>query len=190
MPVTITCFEVASESDILVDTQPGCRVHRALAPDARFRYITVGDGEAVVRPVDGDAAPVTAWTGSYEVYHERDEAAPPFRADDTASPVVFINCMLVVPGNENAAFEAWKTVNAYMVTKPGYRSHRLHRRLNASAPFGLVNVAEWESAAAWQAAHDAGFRAVAVRPDLPFEPIATLCELIPARPLGRTLVSG
>lgn len=54
-----------------------------------------------------------------------------------------------------------------MVTEPGYRWHRLHRRGHDDAPFGLVNLAGWESADAWAAAHDDGFRALADRPDIP-----------------------
>jgi hypothetical protein len=86
--------------------------------------------------------------------------------------------MVVRPGDEDDAFAVWREINAYMVTKPGYRWHRLHRRTDPSAPFGQVNVARWESAAAWRAAHDEGFRTLAARPDLPFEPVATLCELV------------
>jgi heme-degrading monooxygenase HmoA len=79
------------------------------------------------------------------------------------------------PGGHEAAFALWLQVNAYMVTKPGYRWHRLHRRVDASAPFGLINLVEWESASAWEAAHDAGFRERAVRPQMPFVAYPTVC---------------
>jgi heme-degrading monooxygenase HmoA len=69
----------------------------------------------------------------------------------------------------------WRDVNAYMVNKPGYRWHRLHRRVSDDAPFGLVNVVEWESVAAWRAAHDEGFRERAVRPNMPMTAYPTLC---------------
>jgi heme-degrading monooxygenase HmoA len=150
----------------------GLQVYRALAPDARFRYLTVGDRA----PRLADDA--TALSGRYEIVHTRHDAAAPFAPDDPARPVTFLNCMVVRPGDEDAAFAVWREVNAYMVTKPGYRWHRLHRRVDADAPFGLINVARWESADAWRAAHDGGFRALAARPDLPFTPVPTLCELV------------
>jgi hypothetical protein len=66
-----------------------------------------------------------------------------------------------------------------MVTKPGYRWHRLHRRLDDEAPFGLVNVVEWESPQAWRAAHDDGFRRLAGG-ELPFTAHPTLCRPLAA----------
>ena len=63
-----------------------------------------------------------------------------------------------------------------MVNQPGYRWHRLHHRVHDDAAFGLVNIVEWESVTAWQAAHDAGFRARAVRDHMPFDAHPTLCR--------------
>jgi heme-degrading monooxygenase HmoA len=91
---------------------------------------------------------------------------------------MFVNCLECPSDREDATFEVWQEINAYMVTKPGYRWHKLHRRTHPDAPFGFVNVVEWESAAAWQAAHDEGFRALAARPDLTFTAYPTLCQPI------------
>jgi hypothetical protein len=172
MSVVITCFEAPSDTDLSVDARPGDQLLRALAPDAPFRYITIGAAEPRPRAT-GDVRVVS---GAYEVCHRRDEPAPAYAGD--VRPVTFVNCMVVTPGDEDAAFAVWREVNAYMVTKPGYRWHRLHRPVTPDAPFGLVNVARWQSAEAWSAAHDDGFRALAVRPDLPFRPVPTLCELV------------
>jgi len=90
--------------------------------------------------------------------------------------VLFVNCMAFPPARHDAAFALWQEVNAYMVNQPGYRWHRLHHRVHDDAAFGLVNIVEWESVTAWQAAHDAGFRARAVRDHMPFDAHPTLCR--------------
>jgi heme-degrading monooxygenase HmoA len=185
MSVVISSVELPAGVDVIVERGPDLRVYRALAPDARFRYLTVGDGPPALTTVGAGTPSVL--TGRYEVIHSRDQAAAPY---GPPRPVTFINCMAVPPGSEDAAFAVWQEINAYMVTKPGYRWHRLHRRTDPGAPFGQINVARWESADAWKAAHDAGFRALAARPDLPFEPVATLCELVDDTELAVTAASG
>jgi heme-degrading monooxygenase HmoA len=115
--------------------------------------------------------------------HERHTPAPPFAAGGDES-LIFINCMEFEPGREQEAFDFWLRVNDYMVNKPGYRWHRLHRRLDPTAPFGQINVVEWESVESWEAAHDDGFRALTVRPDIPFVPVATLCRPVAGQPAG------
>jgi heme-degrading monooxygenase HmoA len=174
--VVISGLEVAPGTDLSIEPDPGQQVYRALTPDARFRYLTLGERPPTVRTLGPGQATVSS--GRYEVIHSRDEAARPFDPDIPGRPVTFINCMLVRPGEEDLAFSVWQEVNAYMVTKPGYRWHRLHRRVDASAPFGQINVARWESAEAWAAAHDEGFRALTGRSELPFRPVAALCELL------------
>ena len=181
MSVVITCYEVPESSDLVIDAGPGGRVHRALVPGAPFRYITVGETEPVARLVGADGTP-TALSGRYALYHSGDSAAPrdPGAGDGA---LTFINCLVVAPGDEAAAFAVWSEVNRYMVAKPGYRWHRLHRRLRDDAPFGFVNVVRWDTVGAWEAAHDEGFRALTARP-LPFRPVATLCELVDGSPLA------
>ena len=176
MSVVITCFEVPPSAAPPVEPGPGRDVHRALAQDARFGYIAI---DSTGTAAGGDAPAVA---GRYEVIHENTTAAPPF-AEALGESVMFVNCMQFAPGREQEAFEFWLRVNEYMVEKPGYRWHRLHRRLDPSTPFGQVNVVEWESVESWQAAHDDGFRALTVRPDIPFVPVATLCRPVTA-PVG------
>jgi Antibiotic biosynthesis monooxygenase len=172
MSIVITCFEIPPSADLVVDAGPGGRVHRALAPDARFGYITVGEAEPVARLAGADGAP-TALSGRYELYHSGASTAPPLVAGEGA--LTFVNCFVVAPGDEAAAFAVWSEVNAYMVAKPGYRWHRLHRRLTADAPFTFVNVVRWDTVEAWQAAHDDGFRALTGGP-VPFRSLPTLTE--------------
>lgn len=78
--------------------------------------------------------------------------------------VTLINSFQVPAGREDEFFELWKKVNAYMQTKPGYLSHKLHRAIAPDASFRFVNVARWASMAQFEAAHDAGFRELAVGP--------------------------
>ncbi|HTT26939.1 MAG TPA: antibiotic biosynthesis monooxygenase family protein [Solirubrobacteraceae bacterium] len=81
----------------------------------------------------------------------------------TATP--FMNCFEVPAGHEDAFLALWQEVNAYMATKPGYVSHRLHRSLAPEARFRFINYAEWESPEHWRAAHDDGFRQLVSRPE-------------------------
>lgn len=72
--------------------------------------------------------------------------------------VRFINLFTVPVGRDERFLELWRRVNAYMVGKPGYRNHRLHRALSDDAPYRFVNYVEWDSEQAWADAHDEGFR--------------------------------
>jgi heme-degrading monooxygenase HmoA len=173
MSVVITCVPVRPDAEPPLPPAAGRELFRAVAADAPFGYLAVG-GPAPAALPDG------ALTGRYEVVHERDTPAPPFEPG-AGEPVVFINCMAFEPGREQEAFDFWLRVNDYMVRKPGYRWHRLHRRTDSGAPFGQINVVEWESIESWAAAHDDGFRALTVRPDIPFKPVATLCRPVAER---------
>ena len=76
------------------------------------------------------------------------------------STVTLVNCFEVPAGREDEFFDLWKQVNAYMRQKKGYLGHKLHRSLAPDAKYRFVNVAQWASAADFQAAHDDGFRAL------------------------------
>jgi heme-degrading monooxygenase HmoA len=78
--------------------------------------------------------------------------------------VRFINCFEVPVGRDEEFLRLWGEVNDYMQGKPGYVGHRLHRALADGARYRYVNYVEWASPAAWQAAHDAGFRERVGRP--------------------------
>jgi heme oxygenase (mycobilin-producing) len=67
-------------------------------------------------------------------------------------PVTFIN-VFEVPADELDAFLAnWVERAEIMSTQPGLRSFRLHRALSPDSRFQMINVAEWDSAEALQAA--------------------------------------
>jgi len=79
--------------------------------------------------------------------------------------VTLINCFEVPAGREDEFVGLWKQINAYMQTKPGYLEHKLHRALSPDARFRFVNVARWESADHFGAAHDEGFRTLVGQPE-------------------------
>jgi hypothetical protein len=69
-----------------------------------------------------------------------------------AENVVLINVFEVQPGTEEEAVRWWGAARDFLARQPGYVSTRLHRALRPDARFQLVNVAEWASAEAFQAA--------------------------------------
>lgn len=74
------------------------------------------------------------------------------------SAITLVNCFEIPSGREDEFFALWQQVNTYMRGKSGYLGHKLHRSLAPDARFRFVNVAQWASLEAFNAAHDAGFR--------------------------------
>ena len=178
----ITVWDVPAEADAPPSLGAGHVRHRATGVPASFAWIDLAESlspEQAASEVDRASGAPGALTGRYDAFHVNANPAAPFDHDAAEEPVIFVNAMRFPPEQHDAAFAAWERVNHYMVTKPGYRWHRLHRRVG-DAPFGLVNVVEWESPQAWRAAHDAGFRAL-TDGDLPFTAHPTLCRPVPAR---------
>jgi hypothetical protein len=69
-----------------------------------------------------------------------------------AEPVVLINVFEVPAGSVDAAIGYWEAARDFLRAQPGYVSTQLHQSLAPDARFQLVNVARWDSAAAFQAA--------------------------------------
>ncbi len=93
--------------------------------------------------------------------------------------VTLVNCFEIPQGREEEFFSLWQQVNNYMRKKKGYLGHKLHRSLAPDARFRFVNVAQWESAADFQTAHDDGFRALVSQPAwAPFRSIPALYEVV------------
>jgi heme-degrading monooxygenase HmoA len=80
--------------------------------------------------------------------------------------VTRINCFEVPAGREEEFFAGFQKVNGYMRAKKGYVWHKMHRSLAPDAKFRFVNVVQWESREACEAAHDAGFRELISQPGL------------------------
>lgn len=67
--------------------------------------------------------------------------------------VILINPFEVSAGtNDDEFLRGWERAAEYMRRQPGFVSTRLHRALSPDARFGFVNLAEWESPQAFQAA--------------------------------------
>ena len=66
--------------------------------------------------------------------------------------VVLINLFEVPAGGEDAALRHWEAARDFLAQQLGYVFARLHRSIAPGARFQLVNVAEWSSIEAFQAA--------------------------------------
>ena len=75
-------------------------------------------------------------------------SAAPARAE----PVTLINVFEVPAGKLDEAVRYWEAARDLLAQQPGYVSTRLHQSLAPQARFQLVNVAVWESPAAFEAA--------------------------------------
>ena len=60
---------------------------------------------------------------------------------------------VIAPGRDAAFRSLWGETSRYFIARPGFVSLRLHRAVNDDAPYRWVNVAVWESEAAFRAAH-------------------------------------
>lgn len=67
-------------------------------------------------------------------------------------PITFINVFEIESEQLESFLTGWRERAAFMSKQPGFRSFRLHRALSPDSRFQLVNVAEWESPDALDAA--------------------------------------
>jgi heme-degrading monooxygenase HmoA len=81
-----------------------------------------------------------------------------------AQPVTLINVFEVPPGQLEASLRYWEASRDFLRGQPGFVSTRLHQSLSPEARFQLINVAVWESAAAFQAASQRMQQEVSARP--------------------------
>jgi heme-degrading monooxygenase HmoA len=66
--------------------------------------------------------------------------------------VTLINVFEVPEGAIDEAISSWKTGRNFLQKQPGYVSTALHKSIAPGAKFALVNIAIWESPAAFKAA--------------------------------------
>jgi heme-degrading monooxygenase HmoA len=80
------------------------------------------------------------------------DGAVPFakQLGEEQGPIVFMNVFRVSPQDEDVFMEAGTVDGEFMKRQPGYISTQLHRGIAGSHTF--VNVAHWESTAAFRAA--------------------------------------
>jgi heme oxygenase (mycobilin-producing) len=72
--------------------------------------------------------------------------------EPASGPVTLINAFEIAPEQLDTFLAGWRERAEFMSTQPGFRSFRLHRSLSPDSRFQLINVAEWDSADALQAA--------------------------------------
>ena len=91
--------------------------------------------------------------------------------------VVLINPFEVPEGKEEEFLTGWEAARDFMQRQKGYVSTRLHRSLDPKARFRFINVAEWATAADFQAAlNHPDF--VKLRAATPFAHYPSLYEVI------------
>jgi heme-degrading monooxygenase HmoA len=162
----ISAFEVAPDADEAFiagweqardllkqrDGATATALHRALRPDAEFRFVDVTHVEspAAWRRAIGDAqfpgatTVFTAHSGLYEVVHE--DGVP-----EGAGGVILINPFEVPTGDDQRFLAGWDRARELLATRRGYLGTRLHRSL-AAASFRFVNIARWSSPLAFSKA--------------------------------------
>jgi heme oxygenase (mycobilin-producing) len=69
-----------------------------------------------------------------------------------SGPITLINVFEIGTDDVERFLLEWQDRAQFLGRQPGFRSLRLHRALNPDSRFQLVNVAEWDSADALQAA--------------------------------------
>lgn len=67
-------------------------------------------------------------------------------------PVTLINAFEVEAAEVEKTIEAWKKARNFLSAQPGYVETNLHRAITPEAKFQLINIAKWESPAAFKAA--------------------------------------
>jgi heme-degrading monooxygenase HmoA len=70
-----------------------------------------------------------------------------------AQPVTLINVFEVPQGRLEETIRFWEAARDVLVRQPGYVSTRLHQSITPDARFQIINVAVWESQAAFAAAN-------------------------------------
>ncbi|HEX8132726.1 MAG TPA: antibiotic biosynthesis monooxygenase family protein, partial [Actinomycetes bacterium] len=72
--------------------------------------------------------------------------------DGSGGAIVLINLFEVPPGADERFVAGWEQARDFLKGQDGFLSTELHRSLAADADFRFVNVAQWGSPAAFQAA--------------------------------------
>lgn len=72
--------------------------------------------------------------------------------DGNAGPVVLINLFEVPVAADERFLASWERARDFLAGQDGYLTTELHRGLRPDAGFRFVNVAAWQSAAAFQTA--------------------------------------
>ncbi|WP_454198160.1 antibiotic biosynthesis monooxygenase family protein [Nocardia sp. Marseille-Q1738] len=139
----------------------GAQLHRALNDDVRFPVVGVAHWDSAEHAISArneprrrqwlDALPaeVRASTALYETLYD---FRPPTDRQVDGPGVTFMNIFEISPDSVDGFAVGWSDRARLMRSASGFRDVRLHRAVTPEARFRLVNVAHWDSVAAWQAA--------------------------------------
>jgi quinol monooxygenase YgiN len=189
----INCFEVppAKEGTLLAGfdagrthmaAQPGflgLRMHRAVAADARIRFINYAswEGQEAFQAALGQA-PMDALQRQFAAEGIRSHFALFDVVDERgtiengSSGVLMISGFEPPAASEESFLAEFAHGKAHMTAQPGFLALRLHRAITPGARFRFVDVARWASAEAfWSALKSPGMQAVLARPywkDVPY----------------------
>ena len=113
---------------------------------------------------------------------QRAAAVPPTQT----GPVTLVNSFVVDPARDEVFTELWTETSLYFREQPGFIGLRLHRAVSPEAHYRYVNVARWESAEQFSAAHRTErFRELVSQPawrEYPSNPV--LYEVAVEHPVG------
>jgi heme-degrading monooxygenase HmoA len=101
----------------------------------------------------------------------------------TSGPVTFINVFEVPVEQIETLIAHWRELAKIMSAARGFREARLHRALSSETRFQIINVANWESPKAWEAAvanpeFQEGLRALAEDTDVQITANPALYEVV------------
>jgi heme-degrading monooxygenase HmoA len=101
----------------------------------------------------------------------------------TSGPVTFINVFEVPVEQIETLIAHWRELAKVMSAARGFREARLHRALSSETRFQIINVANWESPKAWEAAvanpeFQEGLRALAEDTDVQITANPALYEVV------------
>ncbi|WP_424952698.1 antibiotic biosynthesis monooxygenase [Deinococcus sp.] len=152
----------------------GTRLHRAVSPDSPYQIVNVAqwnsaeDWRAALsgfqpggeRRRQAEAGGFNSEPALYRVVSATPDPLAGQAGDGqtgAGEPLTLINVFTLPEGAVDAFVAAWPANIAAQTHAPGFRGTRLHRAVSPDAPHQLVNIAHWDSAAAWEAA-TAGWR--------------------------------
>jgi heme-degrading monooxygenase HmoA len=136
MATLIGAFEVPADADAAFAAAwntPDAALYRALRADVDFRFVEIGEAEAMRSP----SAAFPAHRALYEVV--REHATP-----DVEGGTVLIDPFEVAAAADDRFLAGWDAARGTLADQQGYLGARLHRAIDRAA-FRYVAVARWSS---------------------------------------------
>ncbi|MFE3194284.1 antibiotic biosynthesis monooxygenase family protein [Nocardia sp. NPDC059240] len=148
----------------LIHTAPGfrdARLHRRLSPESRLGLVAVAHWDSLeahdkALADHGLTASEVVAPGNAEVRSGRYGVAAEFHSTTGNSGegpgITFVNAFEIPADRIDDFLPNWRDRAQHMSTAPGFRANRLHRALDPTTHFPLVNIAQWDTPEAWIAA--------------------------------------